>query len=123
MHSPTFPGTLSSNYLMYICVDKLQMKDFEHFSKCNFSFLYLRQSRVLFFHLLLFAETLLCQLGVWGLLRAPEAVTLLTVKYAFSHFSWNFSSKSLTYIHVGTYLFQYKASGYLTNLFFKIGLV
>ena len=112
MHSPTFPGTFSSNYLMYICVDKLQniyfnMKDSEHLSKCNFSFLY-------FFHLLLFAETLLCKPGVWGLLRAPEAVTLLTVKYAFSHFSWYLFFKSLTYIYVGTYtkyLFQYKDSG------------
>ena len=68
----------------------------------------------LFFHLLLFAETLLCKLGVWDLLRAPEAVTLLTVKYAFSHFSWYLFFKSLTYIYVGTYtkyLFQYKASG------------
>ena len=112
MHSPTFPGTFSSNYFMYICVDKLQniyfnMKDSEHFSKCNFSFLY-------FFHLLLFAETLLCKLGVWGPLRAPEAVTLLTVKYTFSHLSWYLFFKSLTYIYVGTYtkyLFQYKASG------------
>ena len=40
--------------------------------------------------------------GVWGLLRAPEAVALLTVKYAFSHFSWYFSSEKLPYIHVGT---------------------
>ena len=112
MHSRTFPGTFSSNYFMYICVDKLQniyfnMKDSEHFSKCNFSFLY-------FFYLLLFAETLLCKPGVWGPLRAPEAVTLLTVKYAFSHLSWYLFFKSLTYIYVGTYtkyLFQYKASG------------
>ena len=71
MHSPIFPGTFSSNYLMYICVDELQniyfnMKDSEHFIKSNFSFLYLRQSKVLFFHLLLFAETLLCKLGIWG---------------------------------------------------------
>ena len=37
--------------------------------------------------------------GVWGLLRAPEAVALLTVKYAFSHFSWYFSSeKYLTFM-------------------------
>ena len=46
--------------------------------------------------------------------RGPEAVTLLTVKYAFSHFSWYFFFKNLTYIYVGTYtkyLFQYKASG------------
>ena len=69
MHSPTLPGTFSSNYLMYICVDKSQniffnMKDSEDFGKCNFPFLYLRQSRVLFFHLLLFAETLLCKSGV-----------------------------------------------------------
>ena len=120
MHSPTFPGTFSSNYLMYICVDKLQniyfnMKYSEHFGKCNNPFLYLRQSRVLFFHLLLFAETLLCKPGVWGPLRTPEAVTLLNVKYAFSHFSWYLFFKSLTYIHVGTYtkyLFQCKVSGY-----------
>ena len=50
-----------------------------------------------------FADTLLCKLGVWGLLRTPEAVTLLTVKYAFSHFSWYFLLKNLTYIHVCTY--------------------
>ena len=100
MHSPTFPGTFSSKYLMYILVDKLQninfnMKDSEHFGKCNFPFLYLRQSR--------------------GPLRAPEAVTLLTVKYAFSHFSWYLFFKSFTYIYVGTYtkhLFQCKAPGY-----------
>ena len=30
---------------------------------------------------------------VWGLLRAPEAVALLTVKYAFSHLSWHFFFK------------------------------
>ena len=81
----------------------------------HFPFLYLRQSRVLFFHLLLYAETLLCKLGVWGLLRALEAVTLLTVKYAFSHFSWSLFFKSLTYIYVVTYtkyIIQYKASGY-----------
>ena len=68
----------------------------------------------LFFHLLLFAETLLCKPEVWGPLRAPEAVTLSTVKCAFSHFSWYLFFKSLTYIYVGTYtkyLFQYKASG------------
>ena len=120
MHSPTFPGTFSSNYLMYICVDKLQniyfnMKDSEHFGKCNFPFLYLRQSRALFFHLLLFAETILCKPGFWGPLRAPEAVQHLTVKYTFSHFSWYLFFKSLTYIYVGTYtkyLFQCKASGY-----------
>ena len=66
---------------MYIFVDKLQniyykMKDSEHFGKCNFLFLYLRQSMVLFVHLLLFAKTLLYKPGVWGLLREPEAVTL-----------------------------------------------
>ena len=81
MHSPIFPGTFSSNYLMYIFVDELQniyfnMKDSEHFIKSSFSYLYLRQSKVLFFHLLLFAETLLCKLGVSGPLRTPEAVTL-----------------------------------------------
>ena len=86
---------------MYICLDKLQniyfdMKDSEHFGKCNFPFLYLRQSSFLFFHLLLFAETLLCQLGILGPKWAPEAVTLLTAKYAFSHFSWYLFFKSLT---------------------------
>ena len=121
MHSPQFPSTFSSNYLMYICVGKLQniyfsMEDSEHFDKCNFPFCYLRQSGVLFVHLLLFADTLHCKLGVWGLLRVPEAVTLFTVKYAFSHFSWYFFFKTLTYIYVGTYtkyLFQYKASGHV----------
>ena len=39
---------------------------------------------------------------VYRFIRAPEAVALLTIKYAFSHFSWYFSSKKLTYIHVGT---------------------
>ena len=70
------------------------MKDSEHLA--NFPFLNLRQSRVLFVHLLLFGDTLLCKLGVWGPLRAPEAITLLTVKYAFSHFSWHFFFKNLT---------------------------
>ena len=118
MHSPTFPGIFSLNYLMYICVDKLQniyfnMKDTGHVA--NAILLYLRQSRVLFFNLLLFDETLLCKPGVWGPLRASEAVTLLTVKYAFSHFSWSLFFKSLTYIYVVTYtkyIIQYKASGY-----------
>ena len=117
MHSSTFPGTFSSNYLMYICVGKLQniffnMKDSEHFGKCNFPFLYLKQSMVLFVHLLLYADTLLYKLGVWGPLRAPDAITLLTVKCAFFHFSWYFFLKNLTYIYAGTYtkyLFQYKA--------------
>ena len=108
MHSPTFPGTFSLNYLMYICMGKLQniyfnMKDSEHFGKCNFLFLYLRQSRVLFVDLLLFADTLPCKLRVWGLLTAPEAITLLTVKCAFSHFSWYFFFKYLTYIYVDTH--------------------
>ena len=119
MHSPTFPGTFSSNYLLYICVSKLQniyvnMKDSKHFGKGSFPFLYLRQSRVLFVHLLLFVETLLCKPGVWGPKWAPEAVTLLAVKCTFSHFSWYFFFKNLTYIYVGTYtkyLIQYKASG------------
>ena len=120
MHSPTFPGTFSSNYFMYICVGKLQnicfnMKDSDHFGKCSFPFLYLRQSRILFVHLFLFADTLLCKRGIWGPLRTPEAVVLLTIKYGSSHFSWYFFFKNLTYIYVGTYtkyLFQYKASGH-----------
>ena len=49
-----------------------------------------------FKNLLLFAYTFLCKPGVWGPLRAPEAVILLTVKYAFSHFSWYFFFKNLT---------------------------
>ena len=97
----TFPGPFSSNYFMYLWVGKLQniyfnMKDSEHFGKCNFPFLCLRQSRVLVVHFLLFADTLLCKPGVWGPLRAPETVTLLTVKYTFSHFSWYFFFKNLT---------------------------
>ena len=119
MHSPTFPGTFSSNYFMYICVDKLQniyfnMKDSEHFGKCNFPFLYETIKGLVFFMYF----CLLKHYSVsWGSKpkRALEAVTLLTVKYAFSHFSWYLFFKSLTYIYVGTctkYLFQYKASGY-----------
>ena len=94
---------------MWVNYKQINMKDSEHFGKCNFPFLYLRQSSILFVHLLLFADTLLCKVGIWGLLRAPEAATLLTVKYAFSHFSWYFFFKILTYIYVGTYtkyLFQ-----------------
>ena len=72
------------------------MKDFEHFGKCKFPFLCLRQSRVLVVNLLLFADTDLCKQGVGGPLRAPEAVTLLTVKYTYSHFSWYFFLKNLT---------------------------
>ena len=91
MHSPTIPATFSSNYLMYICVGKLQNIYFN--MKCNFPFLYLKQSRVLFVHLLLFADTLFCKWGVWGPLQAPEANTLLTVKCAFPTFPSTFSSK------------------------------
>ena len=66
---------------MYICVGTLQkvyfnMRDSGHFDKCNFPFLYVRKSRVLFVHLVSFAD----KLGVWGPLRAPEAVALLSVK-------------------------------------------
>ena len=120
MHSPTFPGTFSSNYFVYICVDKLQKYLFQYerfktFWQMQFSLSLSETIKGLVFHLLLFAETLLCKLGVWGPLRAPEAVTLLNVKYAFSPFSWDLFFKSLTYIYVGTYtkyLFQCKASGY-----------
>ena len=47
----TFPGTFPSKYFLYL-LGKLQniyfnMKSSEHLSKCNFPFLYLRQSRVL----------------------------------------------------------------------------
>ena len=38
--------------------------------------------------------------GVWGPLRTPEAVALLTVKYVFSDFSWYFSSEKLPDIPV-----------------------
>ena len=129
MHSPTFLVLflqIIGCTFVWVNYKKLNMKDSEHFGKCNFPSLYLRQSRVLFVHLLLFADTLLIKLGVWGLLRAPEAVTLLTVKYAFSHFSWYFFFKNLTYIYVGAYtkyLFQYKASGNFDKFFLKIGLV
>ena len=100
---------------MYICVGTLQniyfnMKGSGHFDKCNFWFLYLRKSRVLVVNLVKFADTLLFQPGVWGPPRAPEAVALLTVKYAFFLFSWYFSSKNLTYNYVGT----------LQNIYFNI---
>ena len=54
MHSPTFPGTFSSIFLVHICVGKLQniyfnMKDSGHFDKCNFHFLYLKKSSVYLF--------------------------------------------------------------------------
>ena len=81
----------------------------------QFSFSLSETIKGLVFSFTFFAETLLCKLRVWGPLRAPEAVTLLTVKYAFFHFSWYLFFKNLTYIYVGTYtkyLFQYKASGY-----------
>ena len=105
---------------MYICVDKLQniyfnMKDSDHLGKCNFLFLYLRQRRVLFVHLILFADTLLYKPGVWDPLRAPEAVTLLTVKMCIFPLFLVLFFKNLTYIYVGTYtkyLIQYKASGH-----------
>ena len=95
------------------------MKDSGHFDKCNFHFLYLKKSLVLVVNLVQVTDTLLYKLGVWGLLRAPEAVAFLTVKNAFFHFSWHFSSKKLTYIHVSTsqnILIQ-KNLGILTNLF------
>ena len=51
MHSPTFPSTFSSKFLMYICVGTLtniyfNMKDSDHLDKCNFPFLHMRKSRV-----------------------------------------------------------------------------
>ena len=125
MHSSSFPGTFSSNYLMYICMGKLQniyfnMKDSEHFGKCSFLFLYQGS------HLLLFVDTLLCKTGVWGLLKAPEAITLLTVKCAFSNFSWYFFFKKFN-LHLCRHIHKIskniKLLGILTNLFFKIGLV
>ena len=73
MHSPTFPGTFSLNYLIctFVWVKykiSFNMKDSDHFGKCNFPFHYLRQSRVLFVNLLLFADTLPCKPGVRALL-------------------------------------------------------
>ena len=78
------------------------MKYSVHFDKCNFPFLYLRKSSFLFVHLAQFGVTSIFKLGVRGLLRAPEAIALLSVRYAFSHIIWYFSSKKLTYIYVGT---------------------
>ena len=126
MHSLIFPGTFSSNYLMYICVGKLEniyfnMNNSEHFGKCNFPFLYLRQGSYLFIYFCLQKHYSVSQ----GL-GAQSAVTLLAIKCKFSLFSWYFFFKNLTYIYVGTYtkyLFQYKASVPFDNLFFKIGLV
>ena len=51
MHSPTSPGTFSSNFLMYISVGALtniyfSMKDSNHLDKCNFPFLHLRKLKV-----------------------------------------------------------------------------
>ena len=98
MHSPTFPDTFSSNYLMYICVGKLQniyfsMKDSEHFGKCNFPFLYLKKSRVLFVYLLLFADTLLCKPGVWGPLGPQKLSHFQLSNVHFSTFSGIFFQK------------------------------
>ena len=51
--------------------------------------------RILFVHLHLFSDTLLCGLGVWGPLGVSETVTLLAIKCAFFHFSWYFFFKNL----------------------------
>ena len=41
--------------------------------------------------------------GSMARLRALEALAFLTLKYAFSHFSWYFFFKKLTSIYVGTW--------------------
>ena len=128
---PLFPGTFSSNYLM--CVGKLQniyfnMKDSEHFGKCNFPFLYLRQSRDLFVHLLFFADITLCKPGVSGLLRAPEVVTFLyncqicTLPLFLVLFLQKLNLHLCRHIHENIF-FNTKLLGILTNLFLKSGLV
>ena len=43
-------------------------------------------------------------LGSRACLRALEALAFLTIKYAFSHFSWYFFFKFLMYICIGTLL-------------------
>ena len=83
---------------MYLCVGKLQnmyfnMKDSEHFSKYNFSFLYQRQSRVLFIHLLLFGDTLLCKPGSGGLLGPQKLSHFYLSNMHFPTFPGTFSSK------------------------------
>ena len=50
------------------------------------------------------------RLGSMARLRVLEALAFLTVKYAFSHFSWYFFFKKLTSIYVGT----------LQNIYFYI---
>ena len=55
------------------------------------------------------------QLGSRARLRALEALAFLTMKYAFSHFSWYFVFKFLMYICVGTLqniYFNMKDSGH-----------
>ena len=91
---PHFSYYFFFKFLTYVCVGTLQniyfnMKDYDHFDKGNFPFVYLRKWRVLFVQLVLFVDTLLCKPGVWGLLRVPEAVE--TVKDTFPTFPGNFS--------------------------------
>ena len=97
------------------------MKDSGHFDKCNFPFLYLRRSRVLFVHLVQFADTLVCELGFWGPLRAPEAVALFSVKYAFSHIFWYcfFKKFNLHFMqaHYKISILMQEILGILTNVF------
>ena len=66
MHSPTFTGTFSSNFLRNICVGISQnfyfnIKDPGIFDKCNIPFLNMRKSSVPFVLLVLFAYTLICK--------------------------------------------------------------
>ena len=67
------------------------MKDSGHLKEIQFSFSLSEKMEGL--NLVQFADTTLHKPGVWGPLRAPEAVALLAVKYALSHFSWHFFFK------------------------------
>ena len=105
---------------MYICVGTLDlqniyfnMKDSGHFDICNFPFLCLTKW-VLFVHLVWFADTLVCKPGVWGPLRALEAVALLIVKCVFFK---KFNLYMWTHWKI-----SFSVSKILTNLSFIIGL-
>ena len=129
MHSPTFPGTFSSIFIMYICVGTLQniyffnMKDYGHFQQMQFPFSLFEKIKGFNYSFGLICRYITYKLGVWGSFRAPKAVELFTFKYAFSHFYWYFSSEKLPYIHVGTsqYYFTTKESGHFDK--FLLGLI
>ena len=58
----------------------------------------------------------------WVLLRTPEAVAFLTVKYAFSHFSWYFFFENL-HLHLCRYITQnIKDSDYLDKFVLLVRL-